>query len=181
MGADIYLESVSRKCEAKHRSAFDAAVAERDRFREDANKAAESGDETLAARLTAKADKLQERVDIAFDALQSEGYFRDSYNRSSLLWLLGLSWWGDVMERLDENGHLPVESAKWFLAELEKREVPSVDGVRSVFEADSLFSDWENEDRTPDEWRDYFVEKRDKLIALVKQSIELDEPLLCSV
>ena len=84
MGADLYLEPGYSNAEKKWRPMFEAAVKERDA-------ASQRGDSAAAA-------KAQERVHEAYQGMAPEdGYFRDSYNDSSLFWTLGLSWWGGVM------------------------------------------------------------------------------------
>jgi hypothetical protein len=42
------------------------------------------------------------------------GYFRDSYNLSSVLWTLGLSWWQDVIPLLDAKCELKGEKLRHF-------------------------------------------------------------------
>ncbi len=91
MGADVYLHSRFDDNKRKHSPAFDAAASARDL-------AANSGKKE-------RAEKLQQEVEAAHDGIYApDGYFRDSYNKSSLLWQLDLSWWRDVA--LDEDGFL---------------------------------------------------------------------------
>lgn len=44
-----------------------------------------------------------------------EFYFRDSYNRSNLLWTVGMSWWGAYAEKLltNKSEMSPRNCAKW--------------------------------------------------------------------
>jgi hypothetical protein len=42
-------------------------------------------------------------------------YFRDSYNNSSVLWKLDLSWWKDVVEYCDDEMTMPPEKAREWL------------------------------------------------------------------
>jgi len=52
---------------------------------------------------------------------QPEGYFRDPYNPSSIMWVYGLSWWIDIGPRLnEETGILPVEDIKWLLEQIQQ-------------------------------------------------------------
>jgi hypothetical protein len=66
---------------------FDEAVARRDGLPEDS-----------AAR-----NEAQEDVERLYEKMYEEGYFRDSYNASSVLWPLGLSWWTDVGALLETD------------------------------------------------------------------------------
>lgn len=55
-------------------------------------------------------------------------YFRDSYNDSSILWQLNLSWWRDVTPILDKypdsNDGSPPEASAEILALIKSRPVP---------------------------------------------------------
>lgn len=95
MGADLYINKIHKECQTKYSPIFDAAVKLRDSLPKD----------SLAA------DRAQGEVEKAYDLLYSEGYFRDSYNESSLLWTLGLSWWQDVPKFLNKRSNLTPQKA----------------------------------------------------------------------
>jgi hypothetical protein len=162
MGADIYLSSVFEPQRKKAERNFDSWVKKRD-----------------ALPPGPARDKAQEKVEAAYDAMYSKGYFRDSYNGSSLFWALGLSWWGLSEELCDKDGNLPVENAKVLLDRLRNTSVEAV------------FPDWEQKQRaegwkfkapdTPDAWLQHFKDKKARLEDLLEQSIELNEPLRWSV
>lgn len=85
------------------------------------------------------------------------GYFRDSYNYSNVLWALGLSWWRDVGDLLDENGYLHPPEAKRLKDMIESRK------------------------HTLEGKPEYFRDKCQKLIRFLDTALELGEPILCSI
>jgi hypothetical protein len=200
MGADIYLESVSAKQREKFEPLFQQAVATRDKWCKRTGFNAHAGynpahkADAAYKRQKAQYDKLQKHVSEAYDGMYEAGYFRDSYNSSSLFWMLGLSWWKLGEELLDDERNLPIAKAKEHLALMEAKRA----------EFDKLFAAWvsakrkgkrktkanpyaeepwkfEGEGETVPEWEAYLRDKLDRWIALLKQSIELNEPLHWSV
>ena len=75
MGADLCISKVFEDNSKKYKPLFDSAVALRD---------------SAKPELEAQA---QEIVSYFYDRMYSAGYFRDSYNSSSLFAVIGLSWW----------------------------------------------------------------------------------------
>jgi hypothetical protein len=127
-----------------------------------------------AATDPAEKDKWQVEVEKAYDAMCApDGYFRDSYNDGSLFWILGLSWWNDVGDMLDENGYLPIENAKKLLAMIEDRPVIR-DKVASVH-AEKALGD------TADEWFEHWTKKRKRFMKFLQTSIDTNEPIRCSI
>jgi hypothetical protein len=55
------------------------------------------------------------------DFRASGGYFRNAYNCSDCMWVMGLSWFETVRPMLDKNGCLPVERARELLDLVEER------------------------------------------------------------
>jgi len=162
MGADLYIESLHDKCHETHRPLFEAAVQARD---------------TLAVKASPEfAEKLQALVSYHYDQMYAEGYFRDSYNDTSLFWQLKLSWWGDGATYIGEDGYMSVEKTKELLAEVKNREMPPFEEWR-VPKRVTLDED----EHTPQKWYEYFVDKRERFIEFLEQAIELDEPICCSV
>lgn len=158
MGADLYIESVNEKCLAKWKPKFDAAVAARD-----------------AATTDEARKELQKEVSRCYDEMYADGYFRDSYNSTNLLWQLGLSWWEDVGNMLDEEGNLPVETIKEFVETVKDREVPPPHELRLE---QACVDDGEN---SLESWHRYFVEKRERFIKFLETAIRLDEPIIASI
>jgi len=104
-----------------------------------------------------------------------EGYFRDSYNSTSVLWQLDLSWWRDVTPILDDESNLQTEGIRTLLGMVEAEEVPSADaielGAAAVVDEKNALESWER----------YFVEKRERLIAYLRGALEDNDPIHCSL
>jgi hypothetical protein len=105
MGADLYIEPLFSENQSKYKKLFDEAVKARDAFKCPEIVALALRNEAMgiplspemeAAKLTpeyAKPKELQNKVDEYYEKMYEVGYFRDSYNDSSLFAKLGLSWW----------------------------------------------------------------------------------------
>ena len=110
MGADLYIEKLFRPQHNKVRPKFQKACKARDKFYEshggDAHRTATYGNEEYK--------RLQKEVDKWYNLLYDVGYFRDSYNESSVLWQLGLSWWKDVGALLNKKRNLSGANLKKF-------------------------------------------------------------------
>ena len=106
MGADLYIQSLYEPNRAQWEPRFEAAVERRDSLLEGSMERAEA----------------QEAVERCFDQMLSQGYFRDPYNNSDLLWQFGLSWWTDVIPMLDADGRLSVAKAVQLRDLLTRRE-----------------------------------------------------------
>jgi hypothetical protein len=160
MGADIHLESISNRARHMYEPLFNDAVKRRDLAKTEGMKA-----------------EWQHKVEKYHDAMYpEEGYFRDSYNASSVFQVMDLSWWelGDAL--LDESNHLPIDKAKVLLADIEQCPI-TYEKVTAHYEQHKLHESKES----IDEWFKYFVEKREWFMALLRKSIELNEPLLWSI
>jgi len=94
MGADLYIEPIFSQNNKKYSKLFEIAVQERDKEYE------KNGN-------TKQGELLQEKVTEYYNKMYERGYFRDSYNNSSLFWKLGLSWW-----ELDRAGLLDIGSTE---------------------------------------------------------------------
>ena len=162
MGADIYIKSISDKQREKYEKLLDEAVMKRN----------------AAIGVMAK-QKAQEEVDKYYDLMYARGYFRDSYNATSLFWILGLSWWQDVGESTDENADLPIEKCQELLERIKAARIPSAKVLGEYMENHhACVDDGEN---SPASWRKYFVNKKKRLVRFIQKAIDLNEPLHCSV
>jgi hypothetical protein len=160
MGADITLPSISNRARSMYEPLFNDAGKRRDRAKT----------EGMRAEWQAKVEKY-------LDAMHPEdGYFRDSYNPSSVFQVMDLSWWELGDKLLDESDHLPVDKAKDLLALIEQRPI-SYEAVTAHYEQNNLHES----KQSIDEWYKFFVAKRERFMALLRKSIELDEPLLWSI
>jgi hypothetical protein len=147
MGADLYIRSLYEPNRARWEPEFEAAVRLRDRLSADS-----------PHRLAA-----QEEVNRYFEQMSSQGYFRDPYNDWDLLWKFRLSWWDDIIPKLDRGGGLSVKAAQRLLAILGERE--------AAFEA--------NLAALPPGDRQYFRERYAKLQRFLKQAIAIGEAIDC--
>jgi hypothetical protein len=172
MGADIYLNSKFEKNYEEVQKEIDELEA---LFKS-------THKQSLLDVADGKEDKLFELTRPLLDKQYSVGYFRDSYNSSSLLSQLGLSWSSDIISKLNEESYLSVEDCKWFLYEINNRRIgesPIEEPVMSsLFNALGL----EKSDVELDaEKIEYFVKKKSMLVNLLLDAIELNEPLYCSI
>jgi hypothetical protein len=132
----------------------------------------------------------------AEDAEVSGGYFRNSYNGTDVMWAMGLSWWGLVLPMLDENGFLPIVCARELVAMIEARPLTRealarhflenvVDGdnkhpISSLVVHDLMNAAISVPKTLPPEFESFalfLVKKRTDLLAFLKKSIALDEPI----
>jgi hypothetical protein len=129
---------------------------------------------------------------------ESGGYFRDAYNAWDLLWALGLSWTNDVLPMLVTGDRLlPIAAARFLISTIEERPLSRERVERHYLEnvcdgivrhpvtaalvvahtgAPGTFS--------PPDFASYhsdLLQKRERLLALLRKSVELNEPLVCSL
>lgn len=149
MGADLYIQSLYQQHRERWQPQFEAAVNHRDSLPAD----------------SPEREKAQEQVEHCFEQMLSQGYFRDPYNNSDLLWQFGLSWWTDVIPMLDEDSRLSVAGAKKLLAMLTER--------KSVFE--ERVSAFNAEDEQ------YFRNRYVELRQFLNQAVALGEAIDCSL
>lgn len=165
MGADIYLQSRYEATKAKHWDAYQKALQAR-------NSAAQSGN--------VRGEKAaQKRADKYWDLLWHENhYYRDSYNRSNLLWTMDLSWWQDVGARLDGEQILSVEGCQWLLDTIQARMSEEVvaKAIEGLFGEEGVRVEGAKE-----EWREFYWEQFKRLSALLTDAIALGEGLYCSI
>ena len=157
MGADLYIKSIFEENYGKHYAEFVKACAERD-F------ANQNHDVT-------KQKAAQKKVDRIFNKMYSKGYFRDSYNGTCLLSVLGISYWNDVDKMLDKYGYLSPENAKILADRIKSIPVPTIT------------EDWMKEYNcigTPEEWQDYFEKKKKTFLTFLNKAIKLEEDIECS-
>ncbi|MDA1193236.1 MAG: hypothetical protein O3A46_16290 [Candidatus Poribacteria bacterium] len=110
----------------------------------------------------AEAEKEAERC---YVEMYEQGYFRDSYNPSSVLWQFGLSWWEQIAELLDEEHRLTPDKAKRLLDMLKEHE--------PRFQAN--LSDLRKQER------EYFQWKYAAFQAFLNEAIRRKESIDCSI
>lgn len=162
MGADLYIEKIHQPLVEKYQPMFKAVVRQRDRLPPG----------------SPEAEAAQALVTKYYDLMYSDGYFRDSYNGTSVLWRLGLSWWRDVIPLCTKAHKLRQDKLRRFREmvanaplnlptkeELEKEQLPVTESGEDSLEA----------------WHQYYREKRDQLLAFLDQAIALNTPIHCSL
>lgn len=121
-------------------------------------------------------DESQKFLDFFSNKEEENGYFRDSYNDSSILWRLGLSWWQDVIGYggdnsglIDENGYIRDENLHIFYKMIEKSTL-------------NLPNDewFKNNDYPKDEYRKYWINKKQKLLNFIKRAIDNNQSIYAS-
>jgi hypothetical protein len=149
MGADLYIQSINNPQRQKFQPLFEQAVARRDSLPED----------------SAEQQRAQEQVSHYYDQLYGAGYFRDPYNSWDLLWKFDLSWWNDVLPKLDGDGYLAPADVGWLLDELRQREGRFEQAIGEL----------------PVEDQQYFRTKYEELKGFLGSAAERSEPIYCSL
>lgn len=163
MGADLYIDSIYNKAIEKHKPAFDEAVERRNRLK------AEGASEK-------EIEAVQAEVEKHYNAMYDhEGYFRDSYNSTSLFWQLGLSWWNDLQEFYDGDGNLRPAGAKRLLAKIKKIKLKKP--TRESLEHAVVEEKGEN---SLESWHRYFRRKKARFEKFLQTAINLNEKIRCS-
>lgn len=160
MGADLYIRKIQKPVREAWQPKFDEAVKLRDAAQDDIAKAA-----------------AQKLVDEAYEHIWGgDGYFRDSYNGTSILGRLGLSWWQDMEYDLDSEtdpneNNVSAEACRRFLAKVIEAGPPSIATEAELRARHCSVDDGEN---SPESWNKYFAEKHQRLIAFLERAIEND-------
>jgi hypothetical protein len=140
-----------------------------------------------------KPDSIEDFERIAqasYDAVAATGaYFRDPYNRFGLLPVLGMDWLDDVGPLLSADELLSIEGARHLLVEIERRPVTSEAIADALDGPGDPMTAWMEKhgaakpaaDIDRGAVFDFLIEKRRQLMALLRRSIELGEPLHCSL
>lgn len=162
MGADLYLESINNKAREKWNPLFEAACRKRD--------ALPDGPEKDAAQ--------REVTDIYCKMFSGNaGYFRDSYNGAGIAAQLGFSWWTDVIPMLDENGYLQPPKIQEFLDRIKDAKIRTP----TFAELKEAHCKVDNEDNTPESWRESWEKNKQELIAFLGMALDRNEPIFCSL
>lgn len=112
-------------------------------------------------------------------------YFRDSYNNSSIMQQLNLSWWRDVIPLLNDDGVLGLEDIAHVIELIEMSGKPTKESILSIHAArreqtkySILFEQYPNnykDDMTEEgvkEALEYFTSKYDNLVNFFKYALE---------
>jgi hypothetical protein len=107
----------------------------------------------------------------------STGYFRDSYNHSSVLWTLGLSWWQDVASMLNDRSELEGDNLVKF-RNMVKDAAQHFPETLKDLQLKNLSAEGENPIQS---WHDYYVSQKILLLAFLGRAIELNTGIDCSL
>jgi len=149
VGADLYLEPVYTENREQWEPLFYQAVMRRDKFPKG------SRDAKVA----------QKEVERYFDKMHAQGYFRDPYNKWSVLWMLKQSWWQDVIPLLDNDARLSVAQTRKLLVMLEEQEPGFEERIAGLRKKDQR----------------YFRGRYRALRKFLKEAIDRNVPVRCSL
>ena len=128
-------------------------------------------------------DKESKALAKEFEALQETHYFRDSYNASSLFWVLGLSWWQLARNgTIDDNNVMSAINVELLLEHYyEMREDNLSDDAIEKWHAEQMEKGVISDKQTWQEWAEYFREKGERFEQFCKRTLENDGHWECSV
>ena len=158
MGADLYLDSLHEPQCGRYAPLVEKWVRKRDR-----------------AQTATQREEAQRQVARYYDKMYERGYFRDSYNASSLLWLFDLSWWADIsalIEEGDSTSTLSPANAKRLLRRLHRREPVFWRKLQAVELVDG---------ETRLDVASYFQDKYARFQAFLQEAIDRHEPIRVSI
>jgi hypothetical protein len=181
MGADLYIKDIVNRAEAKYGTLFSEAA----KVRNEANQEVAAREQVVKAYETtagvpgwekpladakvnlanarAKLDAAQAKVSSYYDRMYpSAGYFRDSYNGSSVLARLGLSWWTDI-----PGGKLTAEQLRTTLELVKSRKLAPC--TEAELRAAHVAID--NDQNSVEAWQNYYINKKRRLVAFLERAI----------
>lgn len=143
MGADLYAngyEKFRKQWEKQHQAEWDALVA-----------------------ICERSAEVQARIEALDDSRYPvEMYFRDSYNPSSIMARLGLSWWRDVIPMLHKRKHINASP------DVCRKLAEMVGGAPLTLLTLAEYEKDFGKGSTLDEWNAYFVEKKAALVRFLR-------------
>ena len=167
MGADLYIESLYNEHEKTYRPLFDIMVEARDKA-----KAAGQSQQVI--------DEIQTYVSMYYEKMFEVGYFRDSYNGTSLAAMCGFSWWADIVPMQNKQGNIGVRSLAKFRAFVEAHPIDTATITKARLKEASCTVDAEGENSL-DGWRTYFINKHVALLNFIDLAIKHKQPIRASL
>ena len=158
MGADLYLNSIFQPNFERYEALFGEWMERRDGLQKDGH--------------NAEAKEAQIKVEEYHDKMYEQGYFRDSYNSSNVLWLFEVSWWEDVAEMMDDEGMMSPAYAQILMQMVSDRE--------TIFEA-SLLQQAIWDGYTKEQIEHYFREKYKRFTVFLEETVRLSEAIVRSI
>lgn len=160
MGADLYIKKLSKPIRDEWQPKLEEAARRRDSLQRD----------------TPEYAAAQAEVELAYDKIYGgEHYFRDSYNGTSVLNRLDLSWWRDMeYDVQDEDSEINVSPAacQRFLDKVLAAGELRPATFAELNDRNCPVNNNESGDGSVASWNAYFAEKRERLIAFLKRAIE---------
>lgn len=167
MGADLYNEKLLEANKERYKAEYDAINAKLEDAYEMARIKAMKNPDEFAAPPHDGVEALQKEHARVHELIyDKDTYFRDSYNDSSLMWTLGISWWTHVT-KMTKDGVLDPEGCLELIRMMEERK------------PDMKLPPWPDEVNTPTA-KEYFDEKYERLIKFLKKGAE-GEGVYCSL
>lgn len=156
MGADLYIPKLRAPVEVEWGPQLDEAIKMRNATAYDVTR-----------------DAAQKLIDEARDKLYDDDYyFRDSYNSTSILHTLGLSWWQDMEYDIKEDGreiNVSPDACRRFIAKI--RAADQVLPSRTELESRHARVD-DAGDNSLEGWHKYYRDKRELLIQFLERAAE---------
>jgi hypothetical protein len=162
LGADLYIEQIHTPLVNRYKPLFLAAVLKRNQSPRGSK---------AAAAAEAEIQKYGE-------LMASRGYFRDNYNGTSVLWRLGLSWWGDVIPLCDEHRKLEGESLIKFQKMVHRAKLKQP--TRQELKNQGLMVA-DHGKYSVAGWHAYFRKSHAELLAFLDEAIALKTSIHCSL
>ena len=169
MGADLYIPSIHDKLRNQYEDIFYSLCNYRD----------------ILSDLSDDKEKkiVQKEVNKVWDLMYSEGYFRDSYNPSNLLWHLshpdfpeGISWWGTIGHIIDEKSEKDKTQDEDGVSLIKVKEILHIIKESKINTRQIEIDIEKGELRgTYEEWLKYFKEKKEDLENFLQTCIKLKE------
>jgi len=135
----------------------------------------------------AEIEQLKQAYVEAYEKADEGCYFRDSYNDSSLAWVLGLSYW-QASEDCDEHGLLSINMTKHWHDTVKAADVPALVrqacnnaatndklGLKRGDEGALRPTLYPGENETVEQLIEYFTNKQTRFVALLAKCLELNE------
>jgi len=171
MGADLYIESVIEE-NKKYNVEIDELTSKIKELEKNGKENSQEYINFLKAQIEVCANK----------TYSQEGFFRDSYNDYSIMWNMGLSWWKDVENLLDENRRLQKEGINKLIEMIEKSAVKLPDGEKlKMLRSNKDFSDCQFDTEFTNKFYNELLEKKVALLRFLRNALSLNQPILCSI
>ena len=113
-------------------------------------------------------------------------YYRDSYNATNLMWLVGFSYWSppDEFKFLKGNGNLSRKGVKAFIEFINNKEEEFNDMLNPKIlklYLESKHAKVDDDENTPIEWSKFFTAKRERLLKFLQTADEHKSTIQWSV